>query len=231
MAEKDEWAELSRVAREMSDASGVDETLSSAAHGALALIPAAQSVGVSVVHAHGRVDTVAATDDRARRGDHLQYELGEGPCLQSIGLEETVRSADLAADERWPGWSARVVAELGVRSMLCLQLFVSHSSMGALNLYSPEVDAFDDEDREVAQALAAHAAVALAAAKQFDSLRISATTRTVIGQAQGMLMQRYELTPAQSFDVLRRASQHSNRRLRSIAEDIVEHGIRTELLA
>lgn len=230
MTEGDAWEELSEVAREMSTSSGVKETLEAAVDGALTLIDGLESVGISMVYKSGSIETMASSDDRSSRGDELQYELGQGPCLQSIGQEETVHSRDLATEDRWPKWSHRVAEELGVRSMLCFQLFVTHDSIGALNLYSTTVDAFDDEDRDIALALAAHIAVALSAAKELDELHSAIATRTIIGQAQGMLMQRYELNPSQAFDVLSRASQHSNRRLRTVAENLVQNGIKPEYL-
>lgn len=225
MADDDLWERFSDLARDMSESAGLSDTLHVAVEGATALVPNADSAGISMVHVRRRIETPAATDDACRRGDELQYELGEGPCLQSIHQQETVRSNDLRTDDRWPVWSLRVADELGFRSMLCLQLFVTHDTLGALNLYSKHVDAFDADDETTALALAAQVAVALSTAKEFESLESAVASRTVIGQAQGMLMQRYKMTPHQSFAVLARESQASNRRLRNIAEDIVRNGI------
>ncbi|MCW2770859.1 MAG: hypothetical protein JWR27_2292 [Aeromicrobium sp.] len=106
--------------------------------------------------------------------------------------------------------------------MLCVQLFVTKDTLGALNLYSTQVEAFDSDDEAAALALAAHVAVALTAAKEFESLVSAIASRTVIGQAEGMLMERYK---HQAFAVLARESQASNRRLRTIAEEIVRNGV------
>lgn len=225
MADDDLWGHFSDLARDMSESAGLSDTLQVAVRGATALVANADSAGISMVHAGRRIETPAATDSACRRGDELQYELGEGPCLQSIYQQETVRSDDLSTEDRWPTWSRRVVDELGFRSMLCLQLFITHDTLGALNLYSHQVDAFDADDEATALALAAQVAVALSAAKEFESLESTVASRTVIGQAQGMLMQRYKMTPHESFAVLARESQASNRRLRAIAEDIVRNGI------
>jgi len=219
------WDRFSDLARDMSESAGLSGTLQVAVDGARALVVDADSAGISMVHGRRRIETPAATDDACRRGDELQYEVGQGPCLQSIHDQETVRSGDLRTEQRWPLWSSRVSDELGFRSMLCLQLFVSRDTLGALNLYSTRVDAFDADDEATALALAAQVAVALSAAKEFESLESAIATRTVIGQAQGMLMQRYRLTPHQAFAVLARESQAGNRRLRDLAEDIVANGI------
>lgn len=226
----DLWHQFADLARRMSDSSGLGETLQTAVDGAVALISHAEAACISMVRNNRRIETPAATNDVCRRGDELQYELGEGPCLQSIHEQETVISHDLSTETRWPTWSRRVSEECGVRSMLCVQLFVTHDTIGALNLYSSEVKAFDGDDQAVALSLAAHVAVALSAAREFETLESAVATRTVIGQAEGMLMYRYELTPAQAFAVLARQSQASNRKLRDIAAEIVRNGVRSQYL-
>jgi GAF domain-containing protein len=225
MPDDDLWERFADLARGMSESAGLADTLRVAVDGTQALVVGADSVGISMVHHRRRIETPAATDAACRRGDELQYELGEGPCLQSIHQQETVKSPDLRTEQRWPAWSSRVAAELGFRGMLCLQLFVTHDTIGALNLYSRTVDAFDADDEATALALAAHIAVALTAAKEFESLESVVAARTVVGQAEGMLMQRYRLTPQQAFAVLARQAQASGTRLRHVAEDIVRNGI------
>ena len=221
----DLWEQFADLARGMSESANLSDTLRVAVEGTKTLVANADAVGISMVHRDRRIETPAATDDACRRGDELQYELGEGPCLQSIHQQETVRSRDLRTETRWPDWSLRVADELGFRSMLCLQLFVTRDTLGALNLYSKRVDAFDADDEATSLALAAHIAVALTAAREFESLESVVAGRTVIGQAEGMLMQRYMLTPQQAFAVLARQAQASGTRLRHVAEDIVRNGI------
>jgi GAF domain-containing protein len=157
----------------------------------------------------------------AREGDRLQYELGQGPCLDAAWAQEQVWVSDLETDERWPAWGPRVVKELGVRSMLCTQLFTNKDQLGALNVYAQIPDAFDAEDREMAQFLAAHAAVAVAAAQEIATLKVAVDRRTTIGKALGILMVRYELDDDQAMAVLRRLSSHRNRKLYDLALDIV----------
>lgn len=221
----DGWDQFADVARAMSAGTTLEQTLDRAVTGAVDLIDGCDHAGISVVHRRKKIDTPAASDDVVRRGDELQYTEGEGPCLQSIVEQETVQSHDLTTETRWPRWSGRVAEELGVRSMLCLQLFVTHDSLGALNLYSDRVNGFDAHDRATGLALAAHVAVAMTAAQTEQHLETAIVNRTVIGQAEGMLMERYSLTPEQAFAVLRRASQHSNQKLSVVAADLVRDGI------
>lgn len=226
----DEWQLFSDVVRSMSSAGDVGASMDAALAGAVEIIPNVHHAAISMVRRGRKVETVAATDDLVRRGDELQYEVGDGPCLQSIWKAETVQSDDLRTEDRWPEWSPRVAEELGVRSMLCLQLFVADDTLGCLNLYSQEREAFDAHDRTTSLALAAHIAVALSAAHDIQNLESAVVNRTVIGQAQGMLMQRYGMDAAASFAVLKRVSQDQNRRLHEIAKEIVHLGIQDSAL-
>ena len=226
MSSERDWELMSETVRAMSAAIGLATTLDSALAGALGIVRSADHAGVSMVHQRTRIDTPAATDDIARRGDELQYELGEGPCLQSIWEQETVTSDDLTVETRWPRWSHRASDELGVRSMLCFQLFVTQDTLGALNLYSDRPHAFDAEDRSTGLALAAHIAVALSSAQGVEGRNSAVLGASVIGQAQGILMQRYELLPSQAFLVLARAAQRDDSTLRQTAEKLIENAIR-----
>lgn len=224
MRSEDEWELLSETVRVMGAASGLTHTLESAVAGALEIVPNAEHAGLSLVHDRTRIETPAATDHVALRGDELQYELGEGPCLQSIHEQETVWSGDLTVERRWPRWSRRASDELGVRSMLCFQLFVTHDTLGALNLYSSKLNAFESEDRTTGLALAAHIAVALSSAQDAEGRASAVLGASTIGQAQGILMQRYELVPSQAFMVLARAAQRDDCTLLDVAERLVGAG-------
>jgi len=176
--------------------------------------------GISLIQRR-KIETVATTDDVATKGDQQQYVLDQGPCLDSIREQETIRSNGLADDNRWPEWGPWVHDNLGVNSMLCFQLFTTEESYGALNLYSDHADAFDSHDQAVGLALAAHAAVAFAASREIQGLETAMTNRTIIGQAEGILMERYDLTADRAFAFLTRISQNENRRLAEIAEELV----------
>ena len=214
--------QFAAVARELRKQATEGATLDQSVAIAVDVIDGCDYAGVSVADYKRNVRTAAATDTIVMRGDALQYELDEGPCLDSLREHETVLSPDLRVERRWPRWAQLVSEELGIRSMLSLQLFTSEHSYGALNLYSRSIDAFDDQDRSTGLALAAHIAVALAASREIDERDLAIVRRTIIGQAQGILMERHGLTSAQAFSVLRQVSSHSNRKLFKVAQELVQ---------
>jgi GAF domain-containing protein len=182
---------------------------------------------VSLVLQRRQVETPVYSDDRALRADQLQYELSMGPCLDAVWEQDTFHIDDLATEPRYQDWSRRVVAETDIRSSLSLQLFTDPEgavSLGALNLYSPQPRCFDADTRGEAVALAAHAAIALQSAQTEANLRSGMVTRTVIGQAEGILMERLKITADQAFAVLSRLSQQGNVKLRDVARALVVTG-------
>jgi GAF domain-containing protein len=219
------WEQFASTARAMSTGADMPQMLHEAVRAATELVEGCDHAGITVVHARRRVTTDVATDDIVRRGDEMQYELGEGPCLQAIYEHETINSDDLAREDRWPRWSRFAADELGVRSMLCMRLYVlPDDTVGGLNMYGDRAHAFPASERHTALALAAHVAVAYVAANQHAGLDSALATRTIIGQAEGMLMQRYGLNESQAFDVLKRHSQAENRKLHDIAMELVMNG-------
>jgi GAF domain-containing protein len=217
---------LAAVARGLLNEPDVQGTLQRVVDAAAENLGPEVWASVSLVRERREVDTPAASDDRAGRADQLQYELGEGPCLDAVWEQETFRIDDMTADERYPRWSRAVAEETGIRSSLSLQLFTDEEqkSLGGLNLYSPRPHAFDAQTRGEAWAFAAQAAVALSSARTEENLRSALGTRTLIGQAQGILMERLRITPDQAFGVLSRLSQQGNVKLREVARRLVETG-------
>lgn len=213
--------ELAEAAREMQDDDGPKEAMERAVQIATKIIPGCHAAGICVVHRGERIDTHAASDDLVRRIDALQHELSEGPCLDALRKDHTVVSADLATDARWPSWGPQVVEQLGLSSSVSYRLYSTDKDLGALNLYGTEASAFTSEDIADGRALAAHVAVALAAAQEVEHLEHAMRGRTVIGQATGILMERFDLAPERAFSVLSRMSQQKNVKLRAIADEIV----------
>lgn len=177
--------------------------------------------GVCVTAQRRRAHSAAATSDRARRADELQYALGEGPVLEASLGAELVHCTDLTTETRWPRWAPAVVEECGFRSALCVRLYTWDRSFGALTLYSPDPDAFDETARAEAHALAAHAAIAIVSAQHAEHLHRALDTRTTIALALGMLMERFDLSHDDAFGVLRRVSSHENRKLHQVAAELV----------
>ena len=214
---------LSDVAQSLQQEPDLQETLQGVVDAAVDAIPGAQHVSVSSVVKRREVHTRAATDDLPNAVDRAQYETGQGPCLDTLYEQRTARIPNMAAEERWPAFTARA-QELGVGSMLSVQLFVRGADLGALNAFSGEVEAFGEETEHVALLFASHAAVAMANAQEREQLQSAIEFRDLIGQAKGILMERFKITGEQAFQVLTRVSQHSNRKLRQVATELVEHG-------
>lgn len=220
MTERDSVAaDFARMALALHEQPDVDQTIDRVLDFALGAV-SCDFAGVMLVHNGKRIETAAATGPVVEKADQLQMETDEGPCLTAIFERDTIRVRDTLTDERWPTWGPRV-ADLGLRSVLSIRLYTSQSTIGALNLYATEPDRFDDDDDAVAHILARHASVALASARQESSLWQAIDARKLIGQAQGILMERFDLDPDQAFSVLRRYSQDHNVKLRVVAERLV----------
>ena len=187
------------------------------------LVEGCDHAGVTRVSRAG-AETVAASSEKARLCDQLQYDLDEGPCLDSVRSHQTVVSNAIASDPRWPRWGPAVAEQYGVGSMLSLLLYTHGDAFGAINLYADRPDAYRSEDLIVAQSLAAHLAVAVAGGREIDQRAIAMVNRTVIGQAEGILMERLKVTGEHAFELLRLASVHSNRRLIHVAEELTRTG-------
>ncbi|GAA4986842.1 GAF and ANTAR domain-containing protein [Kineococcus glutinatus] len=215
--------ELARLARDLQQQETPQAVLERIVASAVGVVPGAEDATITRVLGRRRVTSVAATGERARRLDELQDETGQGPCLDALFRQQTVRVGDLAAETRWPRLAERV-GEIGARSMLCLQLFVEGEDLGALDLIASGPDAFDDESEDVGLLFAAQAAVALADAQQAQDLRTAMTSRNLIGQAQGILMERHKITAEQAFALLAKVSQDRNVKLRDLAEELIFSG-------
>jgi len=132
-----------QVARQLEAEDGRVATQERITSVALGTVPGCRHAAISLVRAQGPIRTVAATDELPERVDEVQYRIGQGPCLEAIEMQGPYRTGDLAAEERWPDFAKAAVEETGVRSMLSFRLFVREDTIGALNLYSREADAFD----------------------------------------------------------------------------------------
>ena len=215
--------QLSELARSLEAQDDAEEMLDELVRSAVSLIPGTQEASLSVVRGRKEVSSRHPTGDLPNDVDRLQTELGEGPCLDAAFEEHTVRVPDMGAEQRWPRFAPRA-AELGARSMLSFQLYVEGDNLGALNLYSREPDAFEDDSEHVGLLVASHAAIAFADAEKVRNLQRSLASRDVIGQAKGILMERFKITGDQAFMLLSRASQKSNRKLIDIAEEVAHTG-------
>lgn len=224
-------AAFSQLAQSLYSADDVSEVMSRIIDAGTAIV-GGDVASITVMDADGRFSTPATSDDLALRLDEAQYDNDDGPCLEAtrrggVGL---ARSADLAAETSWPGFSRRAVA-LGVRSVLSIGIFpdTAPPRMGALNFYSRTADGLADADVDVAVILSAHLAAAIAALQEVEAAKAHAAhlsraleARTVIGQAIGILMERRGLPAAEAFEVLSQASQRLNVKLRTLAGQVAD---------
>ncbi len=176
--------------------------------------------GITLVQG-GQLRTIAPTGPLVEKLDLMQAEFGEGTCLDSAWEGETLRAPAVATDPRWPQWGPRAAA-LGIESVLAVELpGLDGRRVGALNLYWSQPRGFSGDDVAFAHVFGRHAAVAISSVIKEANLRVALDTRKRIGQAEGILMERFDLDPDQAFQVLRRYSQDSNLKLREVAEELV----------
>jgi GAF domain-containing protein len=214
--------ELAAAARGMQDEDTPKDTMVRAVLIATRILSGCDAAGVCVVYRGERVDTHATSHDSLRHVDALQHELMEGPCLDALRIQDTVHSSDLSIDERWPRWGPEVAGRLGLFSIVSYRLYATGDNLGALNLYGKDRSAFSADDVHDGSALAAHVAVALAGAQEVENLEKALGGRTVIGQATGILMERFDLPADRAFGVLSKLSQDRNVKLRQLAEQIAQ---------
>jgi len=212
--------QVAEAARSMQGLTTTQEILDEAVVVAIEIIEGCDLAGMSIRHRTG-IDTPAGSGEALMRLDELQFELKEGPSFDALRKHEIVLSRNLATDERFPTWGPRAAEEIGVASIVSFRLFTEKDTLGAMNLYSRTEDAFDTEDVYNGEALAAHVAVALAEAQNVTNLETAITVRTAIGRAEGILMERFDLSPTQAFAALRRVSQDRNVKLNRVAEELV----------
>jgi GAF domain-containing protein len=212
----DRFAEL---AVELHESDGVGETVEAVLSFALDAVGCTQA-GVAVLN-RGRLEVAAVTDPVIEDIYRCQIDDGEGPLITAALEQRTIRVSDTAKETRWPRWSTMISA-LGLLTVMQVPLTIAGKTVGVLSLYSTKVDGFDDDDEAVAHILARHAAVAVATARQEESLVEAVDARKLIGQAMGILMERFAVDGDRAFAILRRYSQDNNIKLRAVAEQLIE---------
>jgi GAF domain-containing protein len=234
--DRDPFSELtsniSETARILFSAGGVADTLAQIVAVAVATIEGCDFAGLFLMEGDVLV-TPVHTDPIVEVIDTLQRDSGEGPCIDAVAQRIMVYGDDLHTDVRWPHLGPRA-AQQGIRSVLALPL-ATNGADGAVNLYARYPAAFGVVDRAKGVILSSLASIALTAAHVFEdeerrieNLHSALSSREVIGQAQGILMERERISADQSFDVLRRASQFLNVKLREVAQTLVDTGERPD---
>jgi GAF domain-containing protein len=212
---------MTQVAASLQAPMELEETLAVITRVAAETIPGIVEASISITTKEGRIETLAPTGPRVTRADHLQYELGEGPCLHAALEEPVVAVNDLANDPRWPDFGPKAAA-LGFGSQVAFQFRASPHVRGALNLYAQEPNSIDQDSIHLGSMFAGQIAVAMGWARQDQTLTEALATRNIIGQAVGIVMERYKLDSDRAFAFLTRLSQTSNTKLNAIAAALVE---------
>jgi GAF domain-containing protein len=199
----------------------VDEVLADVTAAAKKLIPGVDVAGVLLVGKNGSFDTIAPTSDLMFKLDELQMRYLEGPCVEAALDEIVVRTDDFHNEPKWPNYSPAVSA-LGVRSGLSFKLYTADRTAGALNLFAFEPRLWDAEAETIGMVLAAHAAAAILASREGDQLQSALSTRDRIGQAKGIIMERFGIDDVRAFAMLRQLSQDSNTKLIDVAQKVID---------
>lgn len=200
-----------------------DHAMTVIVQGASAIITSAECAAVVILAGPRQLAARAAHGDLPAPLMDLQNLFGEGPCLQAVQQSSQVVVPDLATEPRWPRFTSAAV-QVGAASMLCTPLTADGATYGSLTLIATRPGAFDDAAAALAEVFAAHATVALTGVHQVRNLTAMADTRDSIGQAKGILMERHRLTADQAFQLLVRASQTSNIKLRDLCHDLTTTG-------
>jgi GAF domain-containing protein len=229
VAEDDEVrAGLAALTQFLVGGSSVADTLQRILDLAADAVPTARYTGLTML-VEDRVETSVFTDPDVVEIDQAQYAVGNGPCLEAFRTGEVFDVRSTAEDTRWPEFS-RTAFEHGVRSTLSLPLVAGDASLGALNFYSEHEDGFADEGaRRITESFAVQAAVVLANAQAYwdavalaEGLKEAMRSRATIEQAKGIVIAQSKVDPDTAFELLKRASQRENRKLRDIAQDLVD---------
>ena len=211
---------MAELARASAAPRSVNDVLSDVTAAVMELIPGTDSAGVLLVGRGGKFESLAGTSDLPHQLDELQMLFNEGPCVEAALDEVIVRTDDFRTEERWPKYSPAVV-EIGVLSGLSIKLYTAERTAGALNMFAFKPHAFDGEDETTGVVLAAHAAAAILASRHGEQLESALSTRDRIGQAKGIIMERYGVDDVRAFDMIRRLSQEGNVRVVDIAERVI----------
>jgi GAF domain-containing protein len=217
-------AELSRL---LVNEEALGDTLQRVADLACRTLEGADVAGVTMLQ-DGKPTTTVYTDPTSPQVDSAQYETGVGPCLDAFRHQKVFRIESTEEDEQWSAFS-KACLEHGIMSTLSLPLGVRGNGIGALNLYAREAAAFSENDEQLGLMFASQASVALANAQIYESayrmtqqLQEALTSRATIDQAKGMLMAQHDIGGDEAFNILRTTSQRENRKLRELAQEMVD---------
>lgn len=220
--EKRDLAErMAELARTLAGPRNLDEVLAGVASAALDLIPGVDAAGVLLIGKEHTFETVPKDASLTNELHRLQMQFDEGPCVQAALGDLIVRTDDFREEARWPQYAPACV-QIGVLSGLSFKLYTSDRTAGALNLFGFQPNIWRGEAETTGAILAAHAAAAILASQEGQQLEAALSTRDRIGQAKGIVMERYKVDDVQAFEMLRQISQDSNTKLVEVAQRVID---------
>lgn len=220
LASSDYAQSIAEAARTLNKPRSLDDTLQTIVEVACNSVPGFDYAGIATLEKHRDIQTRAFTDDLVLPLDKAQYSLREGPCSSVLQGTEVVSVSNLRHEQRWPRYVAQAL-EAGVQSQMAVRLYLDEGTLGGINFYSTVSDEVSVDAQALARLFATHAAIALGHAQERDHLNEGLHTRKTIGQAIGILMERYEMDEDRAFAFLVRASSHGNLKLRAVAHALV----------
>ncbi|GAA2541433.1 GAF and ANTAR domain-containing protein [Mycolicibacterium diernhoferi] len=221
LEKQDLAARMAELARSLAGPRSLDEVLSGVSAAALELIPGVDAAGVLLIGKERTFETVPKDARLTTELHRLQMQYDEGPCVQAALDDLIVRTDDFRTEDRWPRYAPACV-EIGVLSGLSFKLYTSDRTAGALNLFGFQPNVWRGEAETIGVVLAAHAAAAILASQEGQQLEAALSTRDRIGQAKGIIMERYKVNDVQAFEMLRQVSQESNTKLVQVAQQVID---------
>jgi GAF domain-containing protein len=212
---------IAEVARSLQGETGSEATLELAVKLAVDVVDAAEDATITLIQRGRVVETQASTSERASQVDRIQHEVGDGPGLSAVWDVECVSCSDVAIDPRWGDWGPRTARETGIGSVLCFRMFSESQRLGVLNLYSSRPNAFTPVHVEDGSAFAVIVAIAISEARSNENKDVALDTRALIGQATGIVMERYDVDAVRAMALLKRISQESNVKMRDVAAELI----------
>ncbi|WP_445169928.1 GAF and ANTAR domain-containing protein [Mycolicibacterium sp. Dal123E01] len=220
---QDAPARITEIARRLyARRSHSGEAMSELVQHAVEELPGVEYANVTVTSDEFDVDTASATNPWAVRIDDIQRRHREGPCLSTAWHYRIVQVDDLVHEKRWPRFRAEALESTPVRSIMAFQLFLTGKSMGALNVFAERPNAFDNRTRQLGTLFAAHSALLWEAAQRETQFQEALASRDIIGQAKGLIMERYSKDSDQAFEMLRQLSHDTNVPLAEVAAKVVD---------
>jgi transcriptional regulator with GAF, ATPase, and Fis domain len=214
---------MAEMSRSLLPKPDLDAILAEVTSAAVELIPGVDTAGILLLEGGGKFRSLAATTDLPHQLDLLQVTFDEGPCVQAALADTIVRTDDFRSEARWPQYSPAAV-EIGVLSGLSFKLYTAERTAGALNLFGLQPMTWSADAETIGSVLAAHAAAAVVATQTQSQLSAALLSRDRIGQAKGIIMERFDVDAVRAFEMLRQLSQESNVKLTDIAQRVIDTG-------